>query len=92
MSGQGNRPAGNQTAPPMNDGASANTGGVASYTLPGVLHYLQVEWRKFEKERNQWEIEKSDLKVRMHKGNCAHIYPLGFCRHSSVPTCRIAVM
>ena len=33
------------------------------YTLPGVLHFLQAEWRKFERERNEWTIEKAELKV-----------------------------
>jgi hypothetical protein len=37
--------------------------GSASYTLPGVLHFLQMEWRKFEKERNEWCIEREELKV-----------------------------
>jgi hypothetical protein len=34
------------------------------YTLPGVLHFLQQEWRRFERERNEWEIEKAEYKVR----------------------------
>jgi striatin 1/3/4 len=39
------------------------------YTFPGVLHYLQVEWRRFERDRNEWEIERSELKVlQLHKG------------------------
>ncbi|TPX49604.1 hypothetical protein SeMB42_g02554 [Synchytrium endobioticum] len=36
-----------------------------NYTLPGVLHYLQSEWRRFERNRNDWEIEKSDLQSRI---------------------------
>lgn len=36
---------------------------IDQYTFPGVLHYLQLEWRKFERERNEWEIERSELKV-----------------------------
>jgi hypothetical protein len=34
-----------------------------TYTLPGVLHFLQQEWRRFERERNEWEIEKAEYKV-----------------------------
>ncbi|ORY01712.1 WD40 repeat-like protein [Basidiobolus meristosporus CBS 931.73] len=37
----------------------------AEYTLPGVLHFLQVEWRRFEKDRNEWEIEKAAMKARI---------------------------
>lgn len=39
--------------------------GFSNYTFPGILHYLQMEWRRFEKERTEWEIEKSDLKARL---------------------------
>ncbi|KAI8068503.1 WD40-repeat-containing domain protein [Gongronella butleri] len=35
------------------------------YHLPGVLHYLQVEWRRFERERNEWTIERAELKARI---------------------------
>ncbi|KAK9707681.1 1,2-dihydroxy-3-keto-5-methylthiopentene dioxygenase [Basidiobolus ranarum] len=35
------------------------------YTLPGVLHFLQVEWRRFERDRNEWEIEKAAMKARV---------------------------
>ncbi|CAO0790592.1 unnamed protein product [Mucor circinelloides] len=35
------------------------------YTLPGVLHYLQAEWRKFEREKNEWMIERAELKARI---------------------------
>ncbi|ORX53461.1 WD40 repeat-like protein [Piromyces finnis] len=39
--------------------------GYNNYSFPGVLHYLQMEWRKFEKERTEWEIERADLKTRL---------------------------
>ena len=32
-------------------------------SFPAVLHYLQSEWRQFDRSRNEWEIEKADLKV-----------------------------
>ncbi|SAL98797.1 hypothetical protein [Absidia glauca] len=35
------------------------------YSLPGVLHYLQAEWRRFERERNEWTIERAELKARI---------------------------
>ncbi|CEG83404.1 Putative Striatin-domain-containing protein (Fragment) [Rhizopus microsporus] len=35
------------------------------YTLPGVLHFLQAEWRRFERERNEWTIERAELKARI---------------------------
>jgi striatin 1/3/4 len=33
------------------------------YTLPGVLHFLQSEWRRYERDRNEWEIERAEMKV-----------------------------
>eukprot|EP00833_Pecoramyces_ruminatium_P006510 jgi/Orpsp1_1/1180542/evm.model.c7180000073821.1 len=39
--------------------------GITNYSFPGVLHYLQMEWRKFEKEKTEWEIERADLKTRL---------------------------
>lgn len=36
---------------------------VPEYTLGGVLQFLQAEWRNFERERNEWEIETSILKA-----------------------------
>lgn len=34
------------------------------YTLSNVLHYLQSEWRKYERDRNEWEIERAEMRVR----------------------------
>ncbi|KAI8049508.1 WD40-repeat-containing domain protein [Syncephalis plumigaleata] len=48
--------------------SSISENGPATYTLPGVLHFLQQEWRRFERERNEWEIER--------KGTCLE----GECR------------
>lgn len=33
------------------------------YTLAGILHYLQSEWRRYEKDRNEWEIERAEMRV-----------------------------
>jgi hypothetical protein len=34
-----------------------------TYTFPGVLHFLQTEWRRFDRQRNEWDIEKEELLV-----------------------------
>ncbi|ESO03119.1 hypothetical protein HELRODRAFT_80964 [Helobdella robusta] len=34
------------------------------YSMPGILHFLQTEWAKFEMDRAQWEIDKAELQVR----------------------------
>lgn len=35
------------------------------YTLPGVLHFLQHEWTRFELDRAQWEVERAELQARV---------------------------
>ena len=34
------------------------------FTLSSVLHYLQTEWRRYERDRNEWEIERAEMRVR----------------------------
>lgn len=36
-----------------------------SYSIPGILHYLQYEWQRFELERQQWMVEKAELQARI---------------------------
>ena len=33
------------------------------YTVPGILHFLQHEWTRFEIERQQWETERAEFQV-----------------------------
>uniref|UniRef100_A0A3Q4HVB0 Striatin, calmodulin binding protein n=1 Tax=Neolamprologus brichardi TaxID=32507 RepID=A0A3Q4HVB0_NEOBR len=35
----------------------------AQYSIPGILHFLQHEWARFEVERAQWEVERAELQV-----------------------------
>lgn len=35
------------------------------YTMPGILHYLQHEWNRFEFERQQWEVDKAELMTKI---------------------------
>ena len=35
------------------------------WTLSSVLHYLQSEWRKYERDRNEWEIERAEMRARI---------------------------
>ncbi|KZT56509.1 WD40 repeat-like protein [Calocera cornea HHB12733] len=37
----------------------------ADLTLAGVLHFLQSEWRRYERDRNEWEIERAELRARV---------------------------
>lgn len=35
----------------------------AQYSVPGILHFLQHRWVRFEVERAQWEVERAELQV-----------------------------
>ncbi|SCU81794.1 LAFA_0C07206g1_1 [Lachancea sp. 'fantastica'] len=37
----------------------------ATYTLPGVMHYLQTEFTRNERDRLGWELERSEMKTRI---------------------------
>jgi len=36
-----------------------------SYSIPGILHFIQHEWARFEMERAQWEVERAELQARI---------------------------
>src|SRR5258708_33858816 len=55
------------------------------FTLSHVLHFLQSEWRKYERGRNAWEIDRAEMRARpptlTHPAfSCIH-FPPG--RHTS---------
>lgn len=71
-------PGGNGAAggggPPAAEGAGSAAGPELSrpqqYTIPGILHYIQHEWARFEMERAHWEVERAELQVPCW-GRCA---------------------
>ncbi|XP_032036076.1 striatin-3 isoform X6 [Hylobates moloch] len=56
-------------APPASEGAGPPAGPELSraqqYTIPGILHYIQHEWARFEMERAHWEVERAELQARI---------------------------
>jgi hypothetical protein len=48
---------------PQSSQASANDSGT-KFTIPGILHFIQHEWARFEMERAHWEVERAELQVR----------------------------
>uniref|UniRef100_A0A4W3HA02 Striatin, calmodulin binding protein 3 n=1 Tax=Callorhinchus milii TaxID=7868 RepID=A0A4W3HA02_CALMI len=64
----------NSGGPPLGPGSGNNNGGGGGgggelqrpqYTIPGILHYIQHEWARFEMERAHWEVEKAELQARI---------------------------
>ncbi|KAK1192648.1 STRN protein, partial [Pygoscelis papua] len=37
----------------------------AQYSVPGILHFLQHEWGRFEAERAEWEVERAELQAQI---------------------------
>lgn len=74
-------PGGNMSLSPGGNGAAGSGGLPAAegagpaagpelsrpqqYTIPGILHYIQHEWARFEMERAHWEVERAELQARI---------------------------
>lgn len=39
--------------------------GDAGMTLPGILHFIQYEWGRFQAEKCRWEAERDELRVKI---------------------------
>ncbi|CAH0750259.1 unnamed protein product [Diatraea saccharalis] len=35
------------------------------YSIPGILHFIQHEWARFELERSQWEVDRAEFKAQI---------------------------
>ncbi|XP_035261250.1 striatin isoform X2 [Anguilla anguilla] len=51
-------------APQAGDGGGGEAAR-AQYSIPGILHFLQHEWARFEVERAQWEVERAELQAQI---------------------------
>ena len=51
-------------SPPKNANGNVEQESRPSYSIPGILHFIQHEWTRFEMERAHWEIERAELQVR----------------------------
>uniref|UniRef100_A0A672N7H4 Striatin n=1 Tax=Sinocyclocheilus grahami TaxID=75366 RepID=A0A672N7H4_SINGR len=47
------------------DGDGGGETARAQYSIPGILHFLQHEWARFEVERTQWEVERAELQAQI---------------------------
>ncbi|XP_072478611.1 striatin-3 isoform X2 [Notamacropus eugenii] len=60
---------GGAAQPAAAEGAGPSAGPELSrpqqYTIPGILHYIQHEWARFEMERAHWEVERAELQARI---------------------------
>lgn len=62
-----------ESTPQSLNGQLGSTGGISKqnennnqrpqYSIPGILHFIQHEWAKFEMERSQWNVHRTELEV-----------------------------
>ncbi|XP_053884068.1 striatin-3 isoform X3 [Malaclemys terrapin pileata] len=63
--GGGQQPQVPAAAPGQDAGDRAELSRPQHYTIPGILHYIQHEWARFEMERAHWEVERAELQARI---------------------------
>jgi len=42
---------------------------IPQYSIPGILHFIQHEWARFEMERSQWEVDRAEFQVIIYYFN-----------------------
>ena len=62
-SGGGNEDSGQGGA--MISGSKEGDQNKPRYSIPGILHFIQHEWARFEMERASWELERAELQARI---------------------------
>lgn len=50
------------------DDANGNQNNVPQYTIPGILHFIEHEWQRFQAERSQWDTDRAELQVSHVRG------------------------
>ncbi|XP_055847584.1 striatin-3 isoform X2 [Episyrphus balteatus] len=46
-------------------GGQNNQQTTPQYTIPGILHFIEHEWARFELERSQWDVDRAELQARI---------------------------
>lgn len=54
---------GPQAGSVVNNKPNEPTNSQVQYSIPGILHFIQHEWARFELERSQWEVDRAELQV-----------------------------
>nr|XP_029714970.1 LOW QUALITY PROTEIN: striatin-3-like [Aedes albopictus] len=42
-----------------------NKASPTQYSIPGILHFIQHEWARFELERSQWDVDRAELQAKI---------------------------
>ncbi|KAM9588972.1 striatin-4-like isoform 1-T1 [Morphnus guianensis] len=58
-------PAGVPPGPSPGAGPEPEPTGRGGLSLPGILHFIQHEWARFEAEKGRWEAERAELQAQV---------------------------
>ncbi|XP_047530320.1 striatin-4 [Vanessa atalanta] len=56
---------GSQIGVSVNNKQNEESSQSVQYSIPGVLHFIQHEWARFELERSQWEVDRAEFEARI---------------------------
>lgn len=51
------------TGDKSDDANNGNSQNIPQYTIPGILHFIEHEWQRFQAERSQWDTDRAELQV-----------------------------
>lgn len=51
------------TGDKSDDANNGNAQNIPQYTIPGILHFIEHEWQRFQAERSQWDTDRAELQV-----------------------------
>ncbi|XP_065183430.1 striatin-4-like [Sycon ciliatum] len=54
-----------ENLPSLSGGGGSLDEDSPSYSLPGVLQFVQHEWARFERERSRWDVERAELQAKL---------------------------
>ncbi|XP_041988035.1 striatin-3 [Aricia agestis] len=56
---------GSQIGVSVNNKQNEESSQSVQYSIPGILHFIQHEWARFELERSQWEVDRAEYEARI---------------------------
>ncbi|KAG6438484.1 hypothetical protein O3G_MSEX000012 [Manduca sexta] len=56
---------GSQIGVSVNNKQNEEPSQTVQYSIPGILHFIQHEWARFELERSQWEVDRAEFEARI---------------------------
>lgn len=75
---------GSQAANSTNNKQNEDSQQKTHYSIPGILHFIQHEWARFELERSQWEVDRAELHVSIFNIMNSRFFDVLFALYASI--------